>query len=29
MNDRQRALDEWREMYEHGAAAAGPLSDPH
>lgn len=28
MNDRQRALDEWRELYEHGAAAAGPLSRP-
>lgn len=28
MNDRQRALDEWREMFEHGAAAVGPLSRP-
>ena len=28
MNDRQRALDEWRELYEHGAAATGPLSRP-
>lgn len=28
MNDRQRALDEWRDMFEHGATAAGPLSRP-
>ena len=28
MNDRQTALDEWREMFEHGAAATGPLSRP-
>ena len=28
MNDRQTALDEWRELYERGAAASGPLSRP-
>lgn len=28
MNDRQTALDEWRELFEHGAAATGPLSRP-